>query len=181
VGTGISTPQAFSLATTKPSLDSTMNSIGFSGHNNTQHDFSSKSQIKVVAGAGMWKNEEKGFEYHDISDGLAIDYPICFGDSGGPLYQGRTLYGVNSGVSTFESADIVYNCTDRGYFANVNSHIPWIQKTMRDNNKTSLGEQFHAFKGGTAVKIQRGCDINKSLRNPAFGSSVPSVSKCHKK
>lgn len=184
VGTGISTPKAFSLAETAPSIGREMEVIGFSGHGDLQHDFSSKSKVKIVSGADSWKNSKGDFEYYDISHAEAIDYPTCSGDSGGPMYVGRAIFGVTSGVRTPLEKTFFYECRHHGYYANVNAHIPWIRETMRSNNSTSLGEQIHAFRGGVAVKYNRGCDINKKLRNPAFSSSSSSSessSKCERK
>ncbi|MDO4761863.1 MAG: trypsin-like serine protease [Corynebacterium sp.] len=183
VGTGISTPQAFSLAPTKPEIGSKMEVIGFSGRGDRQHEFSSKSQVEILGRQGFWQDRDRIYQYYDLTNGLTLDYASCSGDSGGPLYAGRTIYGVvTGGPETGEN--VFYNCGDITRFTNVDSHIPWIQETMRAHNSTSFGERVRAFQGGFSVRHYRGCDVAKPLRNPAFGSSSSdpsSEAKCDRK
>lgn len=175
VGTGIKTPGAFALSSSRPTLGKKYTIQGFSGHGDTKHDFSSRSIAQALKFVDSVKTT-RGDTYRDVTQMRTLDFPSCRGDSGGPAFTGNTIVGVNSTVRIVNAESRYDECTEIAHPANVAPHISWITSTKTAKNSSSLGERLRAFKGGSIARFAgRVVDI---ADNPAFGCGSSASSTC---
>jgi secreted trypsin-like serine protease len=118
----------------KPSLpdindDFLGNTVSFSGYGVDYEDPDDSRDRKW--GSGIVVDKEDGNYIVSESE----DTISCFGDSGGGLFYGNTLIGINSWAQTYMKDGVRYCNPKEARYLSIVDHLDWIEEKMEELNR----------------------------------------------